>query len=484
VAGCDAEPATGPEGDDPGARVATLTFVAGDGQEILGGRRSPDAFRVRAGDLSGQPVAGAIVRFSAAGAGGGILSQPRAVTDSIGEAETYLLDALSGSGTLTAVAGSAEASLAFAVLRAPGELRFEDGTGAVGLPGKPHPDSLVRVQVLDTEGEPLPGAEVWFTGPLELSTVRDSSDADGWVSTVLRRSRLAAGDNSVIAFMVAFPEVTTTSPRPTVAPAERVIIISLDGLRGDAIGRYAPPTLSRLAAEGAFTPAARTVVPSLTTPAHVSLFSSVPPEEHGVFGDDLEFTEEMAGLDPLFRNASRRGVRTQAFVSVEGPLAAFDVILSCKLAFGLDSLTLVAPDAATIAAAATPALADPEVGLSFVHLPDLELAGHAHGFESPEYVQALMAVDAAVAEMLAGVGEETLVVITSDHGGGGAFGPHQHGSGSDEDVLIPMILRGGRAFPSGLAATSILDVAPTVLWALGYQPPFDYRGRILLEGFR
>ena len=66
---------------------------------------------------------------------------------------------------------------------------------------------------------------------------------------------------------------------------------------------------------------------------------------------------------------------------------------------------------------------------------------------------------------------------------GGALGSHQHGSASDGDVLIPMLLSGAGALATGLNEASILDVAPTALWALGLRPPAQYEGRVLFEAF-
>jgi hypothetical protein len=331
----------------------------------------------------------------------------------------------------------------------------------------------------------MSGVPVFFTGPPDLSRVVDTTDARGWASTVVRRAARSAGEGRVFAFVPGFPAATAFTSRPVEAAAKRVVLVSVDGLRADALERYAPPNLMRIAAEGAFTTRARTVVPSLTAPAHLSLFSSVPPEEHGIYGDDIEYTEAMARLEPLFRAGVRRGLSTRAFVARSGPLETLETALQCKLAFGLDSLSLVEPDATVIAEDALPTLADSETRMVFVHIPDPDLAGHAHGWNSPEYRDAVLRADGAVGELLDALTEETLLMVVSDHGGGGSFGSHQHGSASDEDVLIPMLLWGPRVVAGADAgAASILDAAPTLLWALGLAPPSGYQGRALTEVFR
>jgi predicted AlkP superfamily pyrophosphatase or phosphodiesterase len=210
----------------------------------------------------------------------------------------------------------------------------------------------------------------------------------------------------------------------------------------------------------------------------------VGPEKHGIWGDDLEFTPEMTSLDPLFKNAGRAGLRAHAFLSVVGPLARFEQALQCKLAFGLDSLTLVEPDANRVAGAALSTVRDPAVELVFIHVPDPDLAGHEHGWSSAEYGQAVMRADSALARVVQEVDDETLLIVVSDHGGGGAYGSHLHGSDSDVDVLIPILLWGSHVAAVDLGSASILDVPATALWALGLRAPAHYQGKALLHGFR
>ncbi|MSR35301.1 MAG: hypothetical protein EXR95_01485 [Gemmatimonadetes bacterium] len=470
----------------PEARVAALQVVSGAGQHIWSGRRSTLAFRVRALDAAGAPLAGAQISFRVTGDGGGDPSQPHALTDAQGYAESWLLRARSGAGMIVAEAGVGRAELAFVVDRAAGEIRFLAGSGAAGLPGRPHPDSVLAVVVLDTDGRPLGGQEVWFAAPGTLSRSADTTDVEGRAETRLGRTHLSAGSGDVWAFILAFPGVLGHDVRPVLAPARRVVLVSVEGLRADALGRWGAATLLRLAREGGYVERALTVSPALTAPAQLSMLAGVPPEAHGILADELTFTPAMAALDPVFRHAAKQGRHAVAFMSREGPLAEFERALSCRLAFGLDSLRLTPPEAGAVVDAAQSVLADPAIDLVFLHLPDPGVAGQRYGFESAEYGAAVRAVDAALARIVARLSTsgETLLIVTSDHGGGGAWGPHQHGSDSPEDNEVPLIVWGARAAPTKLADVSILDVAPTMLWALGMAPPASYRGRVLLEAFR
>ena len=99
----------------------------------------------------------------------------------------------------------------------------------------------------------------------------------------------------------------------------------------------------------------------------------------------------------------------------------------------------------------------------FVHLPDVDAAGHGHGEGSDDYDRALVECDrwlGAVLDALArrGVDDRTLVYVTADHGF--EVGAKQHGH-------APHIFLGTNDI--GLHEGQQRDVAPTVLSGLGVQ---------------
>ena len=82
-----------------------------------------------------------------------------------------------------------------------------------------------------------------------------------------------------------------------------------------------------------------------------------------------------------------------------------------------------------------------------------------------------------MAQLLDILHEDSLVVVTADHGGHG----RTHGTDSPEDMLIPLILRGS-GFPAGSSfpgPVSILDIAPTICNWLGIDPPREWAGKDL-----
>src|SRR3989337_1349108 len=75
-----------------------------------------------------------------------------------------------------------------------------------------------------------------------------------------------------------YAEATATSEL-TVKPlvSEHVIVVSIDGLRPDAIAKFGAKTIQRLMREGSYSLAATTILPSKTLPTHASMLTAPQP---------------------------------------------------------------------------------------------------------------------------------------------------------------------------------------------------------------
>ena len=77
------------------------------------------------------------------------------------------------------------------------------------------------------------------------------------------------------------------SLQPDRSITRNVVVVSIDGLRPDAITTYQASTLQRMMHEGSYTLAASTINPSKTLPSHTSMLTGQPPERHGVLWNDV-----------------------------------------------------------------------------------------------------------------------------------------------------------------------------------------------------
>ncbi len=110
----------------------------------------------------------------------------------------------------------------------------------------------------------------------------------------------------------------TPSITPTPTPlTRRVLILSIDGLRPDAIQLAPMPTLTSLIYSGAYSLSAQTVFPSATLPAHTSMLSGLCPSKHGVDWNDYIPENGYAQVTDIFDLAHAAGLKTVMYVGKE-----------------------------------------------------------------------------------------------------------------------------------------------------------------------
>jgi predicted AlkP superfamily pyrophosphatase or phosphodiesterase len=251
-----------------------------------------------------------------------------------------------------------------------------------------------------------------------------------------------------------------------------VALISVDGLRPDALTEANTPNILALAQRGSYTLAAQTVFPSTTLPSHASMLTGVEPSVHGIVFDDYRDGFQL-GAPTVFSLVRLAGKRA---VMVVGK----DKLRQLAAAAGTDGYTCATRgdvDVVNEAVARLPLGFD----LLFVHLPQVDLAGHASGWMSAEYLEQLRQTDEAVGRLVALLPAGATVILTADHGG-----QHKnHGTRDTVDTTIPWIIAGPRVVRRGPLARTVrtVDTAPTVLSLLGVPGPANATGRLVSEAF-
>lgn len=208
------------------------------------------------------------------------------------------------------------------------------------------------------------------------------------------------------------------------APQEgRDLVVLLDGVGADLLTehRALTPTLRRL--EGSVE-RIRTVTPSTTASAMVSLHTGLAPLEHGVLG--------YLGFDPVGRRAVNQltgapGLDPHAWMPLTTPVEAgtrraVQVApakharshLSGVAYRGWEFLAQGRGD--RVEAVRTALHRGGPDALVHLHVDDVDHAGHAHGIDSEQWRTALAEVDALIGALLRRVPRGTRVHLTADHG--------------------------------------------------------------------
>ncbi|MDX2166287.1 MAG: sulfatase [Deltaproteobacteria bacterium] len=328
--------------------------------------------------------------------------------------------------------------------------------------------------------------------------------------------------------LLAFAAACRAAP----PPPPNVLLVSIDSLRADHVhsygyGRQTTPTLDALAAEGARF--ATVVSPtSWTLPAHLTLLTALPPERHGVVADGQRLTDDALFLSEVLW---RDGYTTAGFVAAPYLDAAFgfaqgfdhyDDHSLAKRSFDASHHGVTGPRTAALFA---DWLRDWRAGgarrpfFAFVHLWDVhydyappppydrlfdpDYQGHvtADDYEQSDAVHAGMDArdlahvvalydgeirftDDTLARLLAtlhdaGVLDDTIVVVTADHGE--EFFEHGRKGHKqqlyDESLLVPLVIRYPARVPAGTVVPEqvrLMDVAPTILSLAGLGVPPDF----------
>ncbi len=258
-----------------------------------------------------------------------------------------------------------------------------------------------------------------------------------------------------------------------------VVFIMIDGLRPDAIGPARMPTLASLRTRGSSTLRARSVMPSVTLPCHMSIFHSVPPTRHGITTND--FTPQVRpipGLVERLRAADRRA----SFFYNWDPLRNLCLPEKLFSSFYREVYPPYNPQADQwVADTAAREISADRPDFAFVYLGGVDVEGHRFGWMSDEQLRQAELADAAVGTVLSALNDDTAVILHADHGG------HERGHGTEmaEDMTIPWVAA-GPGIKAGYEITgpvSLLDTTPTSARLIGIAPHHEWEGRAVEEIF-
>jgi predicted AlkP superfamily pyrophosphatase or phosphodiesterase len=268
----------------------------------------------------------------------------------------------------------------------------------------------------------------------------------------------------------ATPSATiTSSPEPAV---RRVVILSLDGLRPDAIELAPMPNLLELMKTSAYSLTAQTIRPSATLPAHSSMLTGLCPSKHGVDWNDYIPQNGIAQGVDLFDLTHAAGMKNYMYAGKEKLQQVTDAANLERFVYINDRDKVVMQTL----------LADfpSDFGVIFIHFATTDDMGHVYGWLSPEQLSVVFRADEAIGELLPVLDDETLLIVTADHGGHNLT----HGTSNPADMTIPWIIS-GKGIQAGELATPvhITDTAATAAYALGLSIPAEWDGVPVFEVF-
>jgi hypothetical protein len=290
-------------------------------------------------------------------------------------------------------------------------------------------------------------------------------------------SRTPAPTLTATPSLVPTDTATQTATPPPVPHAARVVILSIDGLRPDAISLVPMRHLLALMQAGAYSLSARTTYPSVTLSAHASMLTGLCPSKHGVNWNDYIPENGYAQGTDLFDLAHAAGLKTYMYVTKKklGQLTEPS---------SLDKFVYV-NDRDTVLMKQLLGEFPQDFGVLFIHFGITDGMGHSYGWLSSQQLSVLYRADQALKQFLdelevRGLRDDTLIIVTSDHGGHDST----HGSNSPEDMTIPWIAAGPGIQTRVLTSPiHTMDTAATAAFALGLDIPAEWDGVPVYEAY-
>ena len=275
---------------------------------------------------------------------------------------------------------------------------------------------------------------------------------------------------------------------PPTTPYEHVILIVVDGVRPDILIGADTPNIDNLVASGSFTWNAWTVTPSVTIAAIPSIFTGATPEVHGVTDWHGEIHAET--IVEVFEEAGL----PCAIVGEDPILGGY----SATYCTGYYS----DPDPAEHFMSMTiDLLRENDFYFIAIYNPVPDEMGHSYGSGSSQYREAIEDADYHIGRLVEnlkelGVYENTLIVITPDHGMTGT----SHGYGYETDMRIFSVWHGPRVkqgyemvdsiyipasgnYGETYVAHRIIDITPTITELAGVRPPGNAEGEVIRQIF-
>lgn len=244
---------------------------------------------------------------------------------------------------------------------------------------------------------------------------------------------------SLLAACQTTPPAPTPQEPPPVEEAEdeqdgrSLILVSLDGFRWDYLDRAETPNLDRIAT-GVRAESFQPPFPSYTFPSHYTIVTGLHPENHGIISNvfydperreqfKLGAPEDMTdgrwwGGEPLWNTAERQGVMaaTLFWPGSEARIGGMRPTHWTAYDSGMRHSERVDRVLGWLGA---PAAERP--GFITLYFSSVDSAGHGHGPDATEVVEAVQGVDSALGQLMegieaAGLTDQVDIVVVSDHG--------------------------------------------------------------------
>ena len=275
-------------------------------------------------------------------------------------------------------------------------------------------------------------------------------------------------------------------------PPKHVILIGFDGLSANSLKNgVAMPNYRAMMKKGSHTLKTRSVLPSSSAANWASIFMGASPELHGfnTWGskepdfDSRELTENNLFPDIFYL------IRQIIPKAEMGHIYEWGGMYYLADNKSIDNVQQAGLSEINIKNAVAPAvdyITSEKPNFCAIIFAEPDGAGHSEGWESDAYNKKLNHLDNSLQAIVdavedAGMMDETVFVLVSDHGGKGTG----HGGPTLDEMEIPLVFY-GKGIKSDFEipeSTMVYDIAATIGYMFGVDQPQVWIGRPIMSIF-
>lgn len=270
--------------------------------------------------------------------------------------------------------------------------------------------------------------------------------------------------------------------------AKHVVFIGLDGWGAYSLPKADMPNVKKLMEDGAYTLKKRSTLPSSSAINWASMFMGAGPELHG-------YTQWGSKTPELpSRVLNDHGIFPTIFQVLRDarPKAEIGCLYEWTgIKYLVDTLSLSHLQRATtekMSSVASAYIKEKHPTLVAICFDSPDHTGHTEGHDTPAYYEKLKEVDTYIGQIVqavkdAGMSDNTIFILTSDHGGINKG----HGGKTMLEMETPFIIA-GKNVKKGLCFDDVsmmqFDVASTIAYIFGLEQPQVWIGRPMKNVFK
>ncbi len=276
-------------------------------------------------------------------------------------------------------------------------------------------------------------------------------------------------------------------------PPKHVILIGFDGMSANSLKNgVAMPNYRSMMKKGSYTLKNRSVLPSSSAANWASMFMGASPELHGfnTWGSEKpDFPSRELTENNLFPDIFYliRQVMPKAEIGHIYDWGGMYYLADNKSIDYIRQATLSGVDIKSSVAPAIEYITSKKPNFCAIIFDEPDGAGHSEGWESEAYYNMLNHLDNAMQTIVdavenAGMMDETVFVLVSDHGGKGTG----HGGPTLDEMETPIVFY-GKGIKNDFEipeSTMVYDIAATIGYMFGVDQPQVWIGRPIMSIFK